>query len=514
MKKVPIILSTLTLAAGLNGLGATAMAEGNLSNEAILIEANRVAIGLTTASGELLTNYRDERVWIDNIHPRIGSIVVRSNTADESKALKRIAMMTFNYSLVTMAQADADWMVWDGGNWPYWVQKGRDYTFTEANTDITEIISMDAWGSYNLEMNNRPDVIYFYAELGGWNGEEPEIVRGKVDYRSCVESQMFKDSPYVSFICNNTVDAASNTVTYRITNDRTEVVYPTWAFEYATILSAKIDTIEEYVEDMEKSKADYVRMSDVDRWSAEVREQLSEATGTEELEARLDVLALRARALKERDLPWMLPVEPVDPVDPEEGDDEEGKKEPIIGGGEGDKSDNNNVNEGGGNNDGGISGGSDDKDGESSEGAGTVLGPNTGVNPGQNNGEISAPGSGDNTGANDIGGITEVKKPIDKTDVAAIEPGVTPNKNGETGASTTATNMNAGANISEESDGGEGTNTDDNETRSGNKEQTLEVPNLGGVKERAVWPWIILVLSGVGVLGWWLWRAFGRQKKA
>lgn len=502
MKKIPIALATLTLTSlGVSG-GPVCASEPTEGRGEILRTAQTVAEGM----GETLpTNYRHEKFAIDSVWPRSGHVVIDSHVGQESEALKRVVIVAPNYRVTTMAQMDKDWLNWDGKTWPTWAQKKRDYSFDTAEKDINEFLFFNEnKQKYDLATHILPDVMYFYAELGGWDGGEAEIVRGKVDYRSCVETERFRqtDNTGLELICSSKTDAATQQMTYKVLGDESAVIYPTWADEYGEIAWESARNMETKVVQMEKIKPLKYQLNDLISEIDRLATRASEAARADELATLLDDLKARALVLKQTYYP--------DPVvtPPTEGEDDK------TGGTTEDDGSEGGTTGGGGSGDGAMTGGTTEGGtGEVGVGSGSTIGGTT-------SGAVGG-ATGDATG--------EVGK--DEADKRPVQPEVKPGKPGQPEVSLPEGNVVG-------KDAPEGGTAEDNnrvesfeegnmtdviartevseggneaETKWGEEEE-IEVPVLG-VKEVRFWPWLILVLSGLGVAIWWLWRAFGRAKR-
>lgn len=510
MKKIPIALATLTLTSlGVSG-GLVCASEPTEGRGEILRTAQVVAEGMGEA---LSTNYRHEKFAIDSVWPRSGHVVIDSHVGQESEALKRVVIVAPNYRVTTMAQMDKDWLNWDGKTWPTWVQKKRDYSFDTAEKDINEFLFFNEnKQKYDLATQILPDVMYFYAELGGWDGGETEIVRGKVDYRSCVETERFRqtDNTSLELICSSKTDAATRQMTYKVLGDESAVIYPTWADEYGEIAWESARNMETKVVQMEKIKPLKYQLNDLISEIDRLATRASEAARADELATLLDDLKARALVLKQTYYPDPVVTPPTEGEDDKTGGttEDDGSEGGTTGGTTG-----GNAGEGG-SGDGATTGGTTEGGaGEGDAGSGSTTGGATSGTTGGATGDATG-----ETGKNEADkrpAQPEVKpsKP-NQPEVILPEGNVAEKDVPERGMAED----NNRAEISEEGGSTEvATRTEVPEIGNGaetklGEEEEIEVPVLGA-KEVRFWPWLILVLSGLGVAAWWLWRAFGGAKR-
>ncbi len=500
MKKIPIILSTLTLATAGSVPVAPVVALGEAVAEASsgqeLFIAARLAAERVNPS--LKTNYFDERVRVDAIIPRTGNLIVDAHVAEEGQAIRKIAVATASYDRVSMAQADEDWLNWDGATLPDWNLRGRILTIDVAQKDYRESISVDYKGrTYDLVENNRQDVVYFYAELGGWDGSEPEVVRGKIDYRTCAKNVDFPAAG--SAMCEKVVSTETGETKYLYQgNADPKLSFATWEEEFKSILRGDIGRLDKSVQELEQAtviKVDTAIIS-YEAEAQKLRTRIYEAADPEELAAEIKGIEDRLADLRKKHFSETSPEEST---------------------GDGDKTGNEEKNEGD----------TDDN---------TNTKPTTGTSGVETDGNSGAEAEGDSGVGS---GIIEVKPietpeqlPTELPNETEIESATTPEKrpddrdnkelnvdkpnSGEdwvqnqvaSGITSSAEMPPADNNMPESNDEDNKVAADENKSTTS---EAVEIPNLGGGEEANLWPWIIMILSVAGASGWWLWRAFGRK---
>ncbi len=483
MKKIPIMLSTLTLAMAGASLRAPAAALGEVVAEPSLNRELFMSARLAAekVNAPLKTNYFDEQVWIDAIIPRTGNLIVDIHVMDEKQAVRRIAVATASYDRVSMTQADKDWSNWDGAALPDWTLRGRILNLDSAQKDFHRLVSVDYRDrNYDLVENNRQDVVYFYAELGGWDESEPEVIRWKMDYRTCSKNVNF---PAVgSAVCGKNIDTETGEMTYLHQGEKNpELSFATWADEYKSILQVDIDRLDQNIQELERAEIIKVdtAIANYESEAQELRTRIYEAADSEELDAEITALEDRLSNLRKKHFPEVTP----DGTTGDEDDEKNPDKEEDNETGEDFETDD----DSGTDDDPGAGGDDDDK---SDNGTG---------NQDKDKGDTGNINTKPTTGTSG----TEATTPDKRPDSGANKP-----QNQETNGTMNRAEVTVNNTSSEE--------TNDNIAVDGNKTTTseaVEIPNLGGGEEVNLWPWILIIFSITGVSGWWLWRAFGRKTK-
>lgn len=520
MKKIPVLLLALTMAS----MGS--------------VMPTNQAVATNEIVGEMSANAYDKRVKFVSINPVKGSYDVYLEAGYMSGyAVKEMYVATFNYTKVTMAEADEIAKTLGEEASTSWKSSGvyRNYDSISATGFAT-----DGMFTKGL-MSNYPDVLYYAVKFVDKTsaGGEDIWVRGKLDYRACVHSKMFnaetgtvcyakeKDGMYDFGLSGGWGDEGNEDIL-------------SWDDELTGLARAELETTIQKLENLELLKEQGQKISEYD--VTLVRDELARALVKITALGRIEETSGDVSSLEAR-MESLL-----------QGDDKNDGDGTGSEGGDGDDSDGDNKDDNDGDSD--NEDGDDSDDSNNEGGIGSEVGSEgadkdssdkeTGGDDGSNNGDDGddsengdddsekgdgnesdsdninnqKPGAGNNgvLGGNDNVADGKVESDIskapntEKKDEAAGVIGET----GNVGASvykggTVPSQVMQELEINDE-------DLDNSQEKVSNSQEEIEIPRSGverneeraeqGLWSKFFWAIILAIIGGLGVVIWWVKKAF------
>lgn len=317
MKKIAALVSTLSLLANgvlniasIDALGDVGFGLGN-GLKVALLGAESVPSGVMrvrSTADSLIANVYDERLRFLRIVPEEGLFELRLGefSYDYAWTLRRVIVATYNYNDgITEAEADV-----------YALALGEEQAvgWTQSRLDIP--IDTIASGGFWLENNvvkadltkvNRSDILYYALEFENLSNPvaDPEWIRGKLDYRSCVHAPSFRLGENMT--CRAEIDHDAGKYVFLAPEEYAEAEgILSWKEELLEVLRERLNEIRDEIVVQEEIKS---IGGEVGEWWVESRESwlnqevlVIEKLGYQEvLQPEVSDLANRLRNLRSSD---------------------------------------------------------------------------------------------------------------------------------------------------------------------------------------------------------------------